>query len=114
MAYDELLADRIRHILKEKQVPFEDKKMMGGICFMVDGKMCVGIAKQNLMARVGPDQYDLALSKEGCKEMDFTGRPMKGFVFIEAEAVDMDEQLEEWIQLCLNYNPIANASKKKK
>ena len=113
MAYDELLADRIRAVLKEKQVPFVEKKMMGGICYMVNDKMCLGIVRNNLMARIDPEIYEQALSKNGCREMDFTGRAMKGFVFVEPEGIDMEGDLEYWIQLCLDYNPIAKSNKKK-
>jgi TfoX/Sxy family transcriptional regulator of competence genes len=114
MAYDEYLADRISQILREKQTLFVEKEMMGGVCFMVDGKMCVCISKDNLMARVGPEVYEEALKKEGCREMDFTGKPMKGFVYVDPDAIDIDEDLEYWVQLCLNYNPKAKRTKKKK
>ncbi|ETN96653.1 TfoX/Sxy family protein [Zhouia amylolytica] len=113
MAYDNFLADRIRLCLKEKHISFEEKKMMGGLCFMVEDKMCVGVVKDNLMARIDPDIYDKALQKKGCREMDFTGRPMKGFVFVEPEGIDLDQDLNYWIQLCLKYNPKAKSSKKK-
>ena len=113
MSYDELLADRIRNTLKEKRVQSTEKKMMGGLCFMVDDKMCVGIVKNELMARIDPEIYDEALSKKGCKEMNFTGRPMKGFVFVEPEAIDLDTDLDYWIDLCLDFNPKAKSSKKK-
>jgi len=83
MAYDELLADRIRFVLKEKRVRNIEKEMMGGLCFMVDEKMCVGIVKNELMARIDPEIYKVALKRKGAKEMNFTGRPMKGFVFVE-------------------------------
>ncbi len=66
-----------------------------------------------LMARVGPDQYEKALAKPHCMEMTFTGRSMKGYVFVSAEGIDSDEDLEYWIQLCLDYNPLAKSSKKK-
>lgn len=114
MAYDEQLADRMRRILKEKKIGFVEKKMMGGLCFLVDEKMCVGIVKNQMMARINPEIQAEALKKKGCREMDFTGRPMKGFVFVEPEGVDFDEELDEWIQLCIDYNPIAKSSKKKK
>lgn len=113
MAYDEHLADRIKKVFREKKVLFEEKKMMGGLCFMVDGKMCVGVDKDKLMARIDPGIYPKALKKRGCREMDFTGRPMKGFVFVEPEGIDMDADLEYWVQLSLEYNPKAKASKKK-
>jgi len=114
MAYNQFLADRINRILTEKNISFVDKKMMGGLCYMVDNKMCVGIVKDELMARIGPDQYEEALKKPGCKEMNFTGRAMKGYVFLDAEAIDMEEDLAYWIQLCINFNPLAKASKKRK
>ena len=113
MAYDEYLADRIKNILSEKKVAFEEKKMMGGLTIMVDNKICIGIVKNELMARIDPDIYENALQKKGCKEMNFTGRPMKGFVFIEPESIDMEDDLNYWVQLCLDYNPKAKSSKKK-
>lgn len=113
MAYSELLADRVRQVLNERKVPTEEKKMMGGLCFMVDDKMCVGIVGEELMARIDPDIYEEALDKPGCKEMNFTGRPMKGFVFIESEGTDMDDDLDYWVELCLEFNPRAKSSKKK-
>ncbi len=114
MAYDEWLAERVSKILKDKSVSFLDKKMMGGLCFMVDDKMCVGIVKNTLMARIGPDAYEAALEKEGVREMNFTGRAMKGYVFIQPEAVDREEELTYWVDLCLAFNPLAKSSKKKK
>ena len=86
--------------------------MMGGLCFMVDGKMCIGIVGERLMARIGPDAYGQALTKKGCHRMDFTGRPMKGFVFVDPSAIDMEDDLAYWIGLCLDYNPKAKKSKK--
>jgi hypothetical protein len=120
MAYDEFFADRIRQTLKEKKVSFEEKKMMGGICYLVNDKMLCGIhfdkKKQTdlLMARVGERASDQAMERTGCLPMDFTGRPMKGFVFVTPEGFDSDEDLEYWIQLCLDFNPMASSSKKKK
>lgn len=113
MAYNTFLADRITQVLKDKGVKFYEKKMMGGLTYMVDDKMCVGIVKDNMMARVGPEVYEECLKKEGCREMDFTKRPLKGYVFIEPIAYDMDEDLEYWIQLALDYNPLAKSGKKK-
>ena len=114
MAYNEHLADRMRSILKEKQVKYTEKNMMGGLTFMVDDKMCIGIVKEELMARIGPAAYPDALKKKGCKEMKFTGRPMEGYVFVEPDAIDLDEDLSYWIQLGLDSNPLAKSSKKKK
>ncbi|MGI9551155.1 MAG: TfoX/Sxy family protein [Aurantibacter sp.] len=119
MAYDEFLADRARQILKRKSIFFEEKKMMGGLCFMVDGKMCFGLDTDKkcdsprLMCRVGDLNYEKALQKPHCTQMDFTGRAMKGYVFISANGIDTDQELEYWIQLCLDFNPLAKSSKKR-
>lgn len=114
MAYNEFLADRVSQFFIEKSIPFEAKKMMGGLCFMIDNKMCVGINHDEIMARIHPDVYEESLNKVGCKEMNFTGRPMKGFVFLSDEATDLEEDLYKWLQLALDFNPLAKASKKKK
>jgi len=113
MAYDEFLADRIRDALNSRKISFEEMKMMGGLCYMVDDKMCIGVVKNNLMARIDPDIYEEALTKTGCKEMDFTSRSMKGFVFVEPRGIDLDEDLDYWVELCLDFNPLAKSSKKK-
>jgi len=112
MAYNEFLADRVRLLLHEQNQPFFEKKMMGGLVFMVDDKMCVGIVKEDLMARIDPAFHDEAITKKGCRTMDFTTRPMKGYVFVDPEGVDMDKDLEYWINLALEYNPLAKSSKK--
>lgn len=115
MAYDKHLASRINSVLDEKRIRFTSKNMMGGYAVMVDDKMCVGIIKDSLMARVGPDYYEEALSKEHANIMDFTKRgPMKGYVLIEPDGIDMEEDLVFWIDKCLEYNPLAKSSKKKK
>ena len=114
MAFDELLADRIKSVLNEKNSSFEEKQMMGGLAFMVDSKMCVGVVKNKMMARIDPDIYDDAITKEGCRPMDFTGRPMKGWIFLEPEGIDLDDDLSYWVELALEYNPKAKSSKKKK
>ncbi|MCX6276639.1 MAG: TfoX/Sxy family protein [Bacteroidetes bacterium] len=113
MAYDEFLADRIRHKFRELDIPWVDKKMMGGLCFMVDDKMCVGIVKEQMMARIDPDRMAEAFKKTGCREMDFTRRPMKGFIFVEPEGIDRDEDLEYFVKLALEFNPKAKSGKRK-
>lgn len=112
MAYDIHLEDRIQQILKSKNIGFEAKKMMGGLCFMVDEKMCVGIIKENLMIRVDPEIQDNLLKEQGCRIMDFTKRPMKGFLYVEPKAIDLDKDLEIWINYALEFNPKAKKSKK--
>lgn len=113
MAYDEFLEERIMQVLDRKHINYLSKKMMGGLCFMVDDKMCVGIVGNELMARIAPEIYEESLTRKGCKEMNFTGRPMKGYVFISPEVLDDDTELEHWIDLCIAFNPRAKSSKKK-
>ena len=113
MAYSEYLADRVRHSLRENQAAFEEKKMFGGVCFLVDEKMCVGILKEELMVRIAPEMQDDFLVEPGCRLMDFTGNSMKGFLMINPEGVDMDDDLDKWVKRCLEYNPRAKLSKKK-
>ena len=86
---------------------------MGGVCFLVNGKMCVGIVKQKLMARIDPEKTEEAFSRKGCHAMDFTHRPMKGFVFVEPEGIDQDRDLQYFINLALEFNPKAKISKKR-
>jgi len=114
MSYDLHLSERIELILKQKKIHFVSKKMFGGICYMVDDKMCLGVHKDSVMARVGADAYEEALKEAGAAEMKITGRPLKGFVFVGDEGIDTEEQLEHWVDLCLAFNPFAKASKKKK
>lgn len=119
MAYDEYLGERITNILKSKKVAFEAKAMMGGLMFSVDEKMLCGIhidkkyGDSLLMARVGEHAYEEQLKKEVCLPMDFTGRPMKGYIFVTPQGFDMDTDLEYWVDLCLAFNPLAKSSKKK-
>ena len=113
MAYNEKLADRTREIITLTHKITEEKKMFGGLCFMVNDKMCVGVEKERLMVRLNPDLTEEVMEKEGCRPMDFTGRIMKGYVFVDIEALNTKKKLEYWIQLALVYNSIAKASKKK-
>ena len=112
MAFSESLAERIRNSLQRRHVSYEEKKMMGGLTFMVDDKMCVGIAKHSLMVRVGKENYEQALKRKGCKQMDFTGRPLKGFVLVTDKGMDTDEEFEVWMEMALRYNKVALKSKK--
>ncbi len=113
MAYDKHLAERVNRTLDILKIPFEEKFMMGGVCYMINDKMCVGVVKNDLMARIDPEGTEDALKKTGCRLMDFTGKSMKGFLFIDPEGTDMDADLEYWIKLALEYNPKAKSSKKK-
>jgi TfoX/Sxy family transcriptional regulator of competence genes len=112
MAYNEKLADRVREVISLTHKKVEEKKMFGGLCFMVNDKMCVGVEKERLMVRLDPAKYDEAMEKEGCRPMDFTGKVMKGFVFVDADVLNTKKKLEYWVKLALDYNKIAKASKK--
>jgi TfoX/Sxy family transcriptional regulator of competence genes len=114
MPYNQKLADRVREIISLTHKNIIEKAMFGGLCFMVDDKMCVGVEKERLMVRLDPLKYDEVIGKEGCMPMDFTGKIMKGFVFVDIEALSTKKKLEYWVMLALDYNKIAKASKKKK
>ncbi len=102
MAYDEGLAERLRGVLADRSDVVE-KRMFGGVAFMVRGHMTVGVVKDDLCARVGADAYDALLAKDGARPMDFTRRPMKGWLFVAPEAVDDDADLESWVTICLEF-----------
>jgi len=114
MAYNEKLADRVREIIAVHHKKVTEKKMFGGLCFMVNDKMCVGVEQERLMVRLDPAKYDEVMEKEGCKPMDFTGKIMKGYVFVDIQALNTNKKLGYWMDLALEYNKIAKASKKKK
>ncbi len=112
MAFNEKLADRTRELIVLTHKKIEEKKMFGGLCFMVNDKMCIGVEKERLMVRLDPERYDEVIEKEGCEPMDFTGKPMKGFVFVSENVLKTKQQLNYWVQLALEYNKIAKSSKK--
>jgi len=114
MAYDETLANRTREIIALTHKNIEEKKMFGGLCFMVNDKMCVGVEKDRLMVRLNPEKYEEVLENEGCTPMDFTGKVMKGYVFVRTDVLNTKKKLEYWLKLALEYNKIAKSSKKKK
>lgn len=113
MAYNEKLADMTREIISLTHKKVEEKKMFGGLCFIVNDKMCMGVEKERLMVRLDPAKYDEVIEKEGCRPMDFTGRVMKGYVFVDADVLTTKRKLEYWVKLALEYNKTAKASKKK-
>lgn len=102
MAYDDALATRMRAYFSDR-ADVEEKKMFGGLCFMLSKHMCCGIVKDNLMARVGPDQYDKCLSKPYASEMDFTGKAMKGMVYVAPAGLKTQKQLANWLDICVRF-----------
>ena len=97
MPYDEQLVGRVRGVLAKKRNVAE-RKMFGGLTFMVRGHMACGVENDRLMVRVGPAAYDDAPGRPHARPMDFTGRPMKGFVFVETAGLKSDKDLEAWVQ----------------
>lgn len=112
MAYDEKFADRIRASLAARR--YSERKMFGGLCFMVDGKMLVGISLGRLMVRVDPDRHEALLKRKHARPMDFTGRPMKGYLFVDVEGLKTPAQLRWWLDAALEFNPRAAKSKKRR
>ena len=97
MAYDEDLADRIRSALKRRR-GISEKKMFGGLCILVNGNMAFGIVGNELMVRVGPKAHPDALAERHAREMDFTGRSMKGMVYVAPMGFHTEEALRAWIE----------------
>jgi hypothetical protein len=102
MPYDEALATRIRQSLARKK-GIEEKKMFGGICFLLNGNMLVGVWKEFLIARLGPDQGEEALLEPHVRKMDITGKPMKGWVMVEPEGVEDEDQVKDWVQGAIKF-----------
>ena len=107
MAYDEQLAIRVRRVLEARAraagIGTAERKMFGGIAFMVRGHMCVGVTGDDLMVRVGPDAHAEALTLPYARPMDFTGRPMKGFIYVDAAGVAQDKSLATWVERSLAF-----------
>ncbi|MGH7437481.1 MAG: TfoX/Sxy family protein [Polyangiaceae bacterium] len=97
MGYDERLASRIRECLSDRTDVVE-KEMFGGLCFMVGGAMCCGLTKSDFMVRIGPAQYEDALAQPHARPMDFTGRPLKGMVYVAPEGLETRAALGKWVR----------------
>lgn len=102
MAYDNGLAQRVRELLQDEPGVTE-RSMFGGLAFMVDGKMAVGISGPSLMARVGPERYQDALAVEHVRVMDFTGRPLTGYVYVDPPGLADDDRLKAWVLWCAGF-----------
>jgi TfoX/Sxy family transcriptional regulator of competence genes len=113
MAYNESLANRIREKLAD--LPnINEKEMMGGLTFMYNDKMCIGIIADEMMCRIDPALHEMAIEKRGCRTMDFTKRPMKGYVMVDDTGMKSNKDFDYWVNLCLEFNSKAKSSKKKK
>ena len=102
MAYDEVLASRIRALVAT-DLMVSERKMFGGLCFMRGGNMCFGVIGGDLMVRVGPDAYASALRLPNAREMNFTGRSMRGMVYVSSAGTRDDDDLDEWLHRGLSY-----------
>lgn len=96
MSYDETLADRVEALLKGKR-SVTRKRMFGGLCFMVNGNMACGVEKNKLVVRVGPDNYEKILKQKYVRKMDFTGKPLKGFIYVMPDGLRRTDSLQKWI-----------------
>ncbi len=102
MAYDDVLAGRIRKAMGGDRA-LSEKKMFGGVAFLHRGLMFVGVSGNRLMARVGKENYEDSLGRQHVREMDFTGKPMRGYVYIEAPGIQEEDQLNFWLQRCKQF-----------
>ncbi len=97
MPYDDALVARVRMALGSR-ADLVEKKMFGGLTFMLRGHMCCGVTGRDLMVRVGPEGYHAAVARPGARPMDFTGKPLRGFVFVSSEGIAADDRLREWVR----------------
>lgn len=102
MPYDESLAERVREELADRE-GVSERRMFGGLCFMLYGNMALGIDKDRLMVRVGPESYEVALRKPHARPMDMTGRPMKGFVVLPPKGLATQKALHSWVNQGVEY-----------
>jgi len=111
--YSESLANRVRERLS--QLPnIVEKEMMGGLTFMYNDKMCIGIIKDELMCRIDPSLHEICVEKIGCRTMDFTKKPMKGYIMVDESGMSNKADFEYWVNLSLEFNKKAKSSKKSK
>ncbi|MFN8280840.1 MAG: TfoX/Sxy family protein [Saprospiraceae bacterium] len=113
MAYSEELADKVFARLSAMNLVLEEKKMFGGVCYMINDKMCLGIVGDQLMVRFDPELTEEVMSKPGAGPMDFTKKAMKGYAFVQPEGFRYIKELDYWIKLALEFNHKAKSSKKK-
>lgn len=113
--YDTQLADRIRaYLIEIPHLVIEEKKMFGGLAFMVNGKMCVNVSGENLMCRFNPNLQEEIAEKNGYQPMIMKGNEYKGYCYINADGIKSKKDFEYFVNLCLEFNKIAKASKKLK
>lgn len=115
MAYDKQLAERVReYLIKFPQLEIEEKRMFGGLAFMINGKMCVNISQNNLMCRFNPTMTKDLADRTGFLPMIMKGKEYKGYCYVEPIGFKNKNDFEFWVNLCLDFNPNAKPSKQKK
>ncbi len=114
MPYNESLANRVREMLATKVDDIDERVMFGGLTFMVDDKICVGVKSDRVLFRIDPALHDQESLHDGVVPMDHSGKRMKGFLFVDESMLDTQSKLRRWIDLALEYNPLAQAAPKKK
>jgi TfoX/Sxy family transcriptional regulator of competence genes len=112
MAFDQLLAERVRAALGGAR-GVEEKRMFGGLTFMVGGKMCVSVGKDRVMCRIDPAVHDEALQHKGSRTVTMKGREYRGYVYVDAKVLSTKRDLDHWIGLALDYNKKAKSQTKK-
>jgi TfoX/Sxy family transcriptional regulator of competence genes len=112
MAYNEQLANRIREAFAHLP-KVEEKKMFGGIAFMVNGKMCLTVGKDKIMCRIDPAIHNESIKSKGIQTVKMRGREYKGYVHINEDVIRTKKDFDHWIELALDFNKIAKASKKR-
>jgi hypothetical protein len=115
MAYDIALEDRVREFLVEiPKIRIEEKRMFRGLAFLINGKMCINISQDRLMCRFDPELVEDVSEKKGYEVTKMGGRVLAGYCYVNPEGFKMKKDFEYWLKLCLDFNPKAKASKKKK
>ena len=102
MAYDEELAHRVRSVLGPRE-NITERKMFGGLAFMLNGNMCCCVDQANLVVRTGPDRYEEALQRPNARVFDFTGRPMRGFVYVDEGGLVEESGLKDWVDMSVAF-----------
>ncbi|QKJ32741.1 TfoX/Sxy family protein [Mucilaginibacter mali] len=113
MPYDEKTVNQVREMIAERTDNVVEKVMFGGLCFMVEDKICIGVKKDTLLARIAPEVYDAEVEKDGRAPMIHGGKPVKTYLFVNLDTIHNYQDLAWWVKQCLDYNPIAPLSQAK-
>ena len=111
MPYNEHMANRMRELIALRTSNVTEKKMFGGLCFLVDDKICVAAKADKMFLRIAPELYDDAIELPGCEPMSRFGKNMTGYLYVDYEQLRTHQQLAHWVNLALDFNPLAKSSK---